>query len=146
MAILKNIHGYHIQLCFHVPRHALILLFQIWLGICCYVVIQETFWTVLERFRTTSDLNPFWTRENMIRCSKADSNPFRTRENMIRCSHRTISMVIYALDPISVIRFYSVFLESSSRTRFLTYWSSHSIISMKARALHSSWSRTANEQ
>jgi hypothetical protein len=55
-------------------------------------------------------------------------------------------MVIYALHPISVIRFHSVILESPSWRRFLTERSSHSIICMSARALHPSWSRAANEQ
>jgi hypothetical protein len=39
-----------------------------------------------------------------------------------------ISMVIYALEPISVIRFLSVILESLCRRRFLTDRSSHSSI------------------
>jgi hypothetical protein len=40
--------------------------------------------------------------------------PIRIRENMIFSSCRTISMLIYALDPISVIRFLSVIQESLS--------------------------------
>jgi hypothetical protein len=66
---------------------------------------------VLKRFRTTSD-----------------PNPFRTLENMVRWSRRTISMVICALDPVSVIQFLTVIPESPSRKRFLTDRSSHSIL------------------
>jgi hypothetical protein len=51
-----------------------------------------------------------------------------TRENMVRSSCRTIPMVFYAIDPISVIRFLSVILESPFRRRFLTDRNSHSII------------------
>jgi hypothetical protein len=38
-----------------------------------------------------------------------------TRENMVCNSCRTISMVVYALNPMSVMRFRSVILESSFR-------------------------------
>jgi hypothetical protein len=41
--------------------------------------------------------------------STSDLNPIQTREIMFRSSRRTISMVFYALDPISVIRFLSAF-------------------------------------
>jgi hypothetical protein len=43
--------------------------------------------------------------------TKSDPNQIRTRENMARYSGRTISMIIYALDPMSIIRFLSIILE-----------------------------------
>jgi hypothetical protein len=47
----------------------------------------------------------------------SDSKPIRTRRNIVCISRRTISMIIYTLDPISVTRFLSVILESPFRKR-----------------------------
>jgi hypothetical protein len=47
-------------------------------------------------------------------------HPIRTREHMVRSSRRTIYMVIYALNPISVISFFSVIPESPFRRLLLS--------------------------
>jgi hypothetical protein len=52
------------------------------------------------------------TIQSRVLCTTSDPNPFETRENMTRCSRRNISMVIYALQGISVIPILSDILES----------------------------------
>jgi hypothetical protein len=94
----------------------------------CYTHSVETFRTNCINVIKTIKLSwNFWRIYFQLTEIKSGSHYVRSKSVQNCSSRRTISMVIYTLDHISIIWFLSVILQSPSRRRFLTD-RSHSII------------------